>query len=575
MGNVVRVCLLLGLFAAPAMLFAIPFEEVEITVRDGAKLAADVYPAVRGDVKKPTILVQTPYNRRFYRAILSLQRYNRVTALPLDTTSFHYVIVDWRGFFDSRDAAEAGYDRGLDGVDIIDWIRQQEWSDGQVGLWGASALGGVQHATAKHQPEGLVCIVPMVTDIKSSYEKYYYGGALREAQVDALQALGFLTTGIIKSTPTKSFLWRSIETSTDVTEQINVPALVISGWYDLYPEHNLAYFTELQRRSGEAVRSEHRLVFGPWTHSGLADTVVGEIAYPGAAGTMISQSLAFLRHHLLGVENGWDETAAVRYFRLGAENWETAASWPDAWSNAAMSPFYLRSDGTLDRTGAAEAEQAGSFATDPRDPSPTHGGSLFIPLDLSTITGAVDQRAVVESRSDHLTYTTAPMTSNLAITGPIELALYVSTDRTDADVNVRLTEVYPDGRSILLAQGVRRLRFRNGLAPTDTSLVEPGTIEPVTVELQDIALTLRPGHALRIIVTGTNWPHFAINPHTGGPLYEAGDSLTATTRIHTGGDYPSRIILPITDESTSVESGAPSLPEWLDLTGWFDGRSAG
>ena len=189
MGNVVRVCLLLGLFAAPAMLFAIPFEEVEITVRDGAKLAADVYPAVRGDVKKPTILVQTPYNRRFYRAILSLQRYNRVTALPLDTTSFHYVIVDWRGFFDSRDAAEAGYDRGLDGVDIIDWIRQQEWSDGQVGLWGASALGGVQHATAKHQPEGLVCIVPMVTDIKSSYEKYYYGGALREAQVDALQAL--------------------------------------------------------------------------------------------------------------------------------------------------------------------------------------------------------------------------------------------------------------------------------------------------------------------------------------------------------------------------------------------------
>lgn len=556
--------LLLWSITLTSTLHALTPEQVEITVRDGARLAADVY-REGSTVPKPVILVQTPYNRALYRPVLALQRLDRVMAMPMDTAAFHYVIVDWRGFYGSRDAAEAGYDRGLDGVDVIEWIREQPWSNGKVGTWGGSALGGIQFGTAKHQPEGLVCIVPMITDLRILYTDYYYGGALREAQVQALTDLGFITPAVIKSQPTYNLVWQSIEANNDVADQIQVPALMVSGWFDLYPDQVLGSFAELQQSSPANVRDQHRLIFGPWTHSTLTVADQGELSFPDETRVMIEASLRFLRHHLLDDDNGWEGTEPVRYYQLGAEEWRSGASWAGVVEETTDLAYYLRSGGVLQRSEASEDEESGRYTTDPRDPSPTHGGSLFQPLNPESITGPVDQRAVVESRGDVMIYTTPPLEEDLTVTGPITLNLFVETNRTDGDVAVRLTDVYPDGRSILLTQGVKRLRFREGLRPADTSLVTPGEIVEVGVELQNLAITFRRGHAIRIILTGTNWPHFSINPNTGEPLYNATDSLTATTIIHSGPNYPSRIDLPVV-RSSSVEERSTLPPAWLDLT---------
>ncbi len=569
-GRTRTLTLLLCALLLTSTLQAITPEQVEITVRDSALLAADVY-REGSTVPKPVILVQTPYNRTLYRPILALQPLDRVTALPIDTAAFHYVIVDWRGFYGSRDAARAGYDRGLDGVDIIAWIRTQPWCNGKVGTWGGSALGGIQFGTAKHQPEGLVCIVPMITDIQILYSDYYYGGSLREAQVQALSDLGFITPSVITSQPTYNLVWQSIEAENNVADQIAVPALMVSGWFDLYPDQVISSFSDLQQESAEEVRGKHRLIFGPWTHSTLSVAAQGELSFPDETRVMIEASLRFLRHHLLDEENGWEETPAISYYRLGSERWEEGSSWSNVVAATENVAYYLRSGGLLSREMAGSAESPELFRTDPRDPSPTHGGSLFQPLDPTSVTGPVDQRALVESRGDVMIYTTKPLEEDLHVTGPITLDLFVETDRTDGDVAIRLTDVYPDGRSILLTQGVKRLRFREGLRPADTSFVEPGEVVEVGVELQNLAITFRKGHAIRIVVTGTNWPHFSINPNTGEPLYNATDSVAATTKIHTGPTRISRLNLPVSG-SSNVERDR-SLPAWLDLSQAWSGHT--
>lgn len=550
--NVTAVLVLVGAISLGCLpMQAIPHEAVEIEMRDGEVLAADIYPGDTRTEPKPVILVQTPYNRTLYRPVMNLQRPDRITALPVDTASFHYVVVDWRGFYGSRDAAKAGYDRGLDGVDVIAWIREQPWCDGQVGTWGGSALGDIQFRTAKHRPEGLVCIVPMIKEIDIDYENYYYGGVLRESHVQALQTLGFTTVETITSRPTRDIVWQTIEAGNTTPDSIAVPTLMITGWFDHYPTQIIDDFEKLRARSDVAVRGDHRLIVGPWTHSGLSNPVQGELEYPEASSTMIEASLDFLRHHLLGTENGWTATPTVRFFRLGSNRWEIAGGWQDAVRSTVDRSFWLTSSGLLTTTEPTTSDVVGTYPTDPRDPSPTHGGSLFEPLVPNSPTGPHDQREVVESRPDAITFTTAPFTSDLRVIGPIRIELFVDVDVLDADIAVRLTDVYPDGRSMLLTQGIQRLRFRDGYAPSDTSLVEPGTVVPVTVELEYLATTFRAGHAMRIVLTGTNWPHFAINPQTGGVLYQPGDTVVSRTRVHGGGEMASRVIVPI-EQSMSV-----------------------
>ncbi|HPS83291.1 MAG TPA: CocE/NonD family hydrolase, partial [Bacteroidales bacterium] len=127
-----------------------------ITMRDGKKLDADIYlPDTSGGQTYPTVLIQTPYNRLWYRFSLPL------IGTAIGTSPFAFVILDWRCFYGSAEACVTTPDRGADGFDAVEWIATQSWSDGQVATWGPSALGRVQYMTAKKNPPHLVCAVPL------------------------------------------------------------------------------------------------------------------------------------------------------------------------------------------------------------------------------------------------------------------------------------------------------------------------------------------------------------------------------------------------------------------------------
>lgn len=562
----IRTVLLLVVLSSATASAQFAWQEIEIPVRDGARLAADLY-TTGTSVPKPVVLVQTPYNKNFYRIGTGLPP-QAGGFLPLDTASFNYVIVDWRGFFGSRDDAQPGYDRGLDGYDVVEWIAAQGWCNGKVGTWGPSALGAIQFLTARHHPPHLVCAVPMVKDFKTKYEDYYYGGEYRKSHVEALESLGFLTTDFILSHPTKDLVMRGAEVATDYPDEFAVPMLVIGGWFDHFPDDVLRAFRDIARRSDPSVRDEHRLLFGPWTHSGIDRSTQGELEYPNAVGAANDAALLFFRYHLLDEENGWNETPVVRYYQLGADEWRETGDWYELVGQADTTALFLRGEGTLAFNGmGGPSHQPDSVVYDPADPSPTHGGSFFDPFDRDAPVGPYDQRAVVESRGDAAIYTTGVLDRDIDVNGPIAVKLFVSSDREDTDVAVRLCDVYPDGRSMLLTQGIRRLRFRNGFRPEDTSLVVPGEVYEVTVELQHLAITFRKDHRIRIIVTGSNHPHFEANPNTAAPLYDSPDSVVAVNRIHLAPDSPSRILLPTSGTSgVAVDDlSAEAIPESRSL----------
>jgi putative CocE/NonD family hydrolase len=154
----------------------------------------------------------------------------------------------------------------------------------------------------------------------------------------------------------------------------------------------------------------------------------------------------------------------------------------------------------------------------------------------------MDQRPV-ESRPDVLLFSTEPLTRPLEVTGRITARLYVSSDCPDTDFTVKLTDVYPDGRSILVTDGIQRASLRKSLEKRDP--LKPGEVYELSVDLWSTSLVFNKGHRVRIAVSSSNAPRFEPNPNTGDPHPVAGRTRVATNTVQLSGRYPSRIELPV------------------------------
>jgi predicted acyl esterase len=543
------------LFLAHAVRAQLPYSEVAIPVRDGKTLAADIYNN-NGVSAKPVILVQTPYNKATYRITLNLP--TNIT-FPLDTASYHYVFVDWRGFYASAGASEPAYNRGLDGYDIVEWIAAQDWCNGKVATYGGSALGMIQFQTASEHPPHLVCAMPMIIDYRTDYFDYYYGGVLRREHVGTLERLGFLTVNLITSIPIETATWRLIQQTNDYPEEIAVPLLMVSGWFDHYPADVLRAFSDLRARSDEGVRNQHRCIMGPWLHAGIDQEKQGELTYPDTRSVARDAALRFFAYYLLGAKNGWPLEPVMRYYQMGENTWQTTDDWEALATTEHV--LWLRDDGRLTTAAPGAQEASREVECDPRDPSPSHGGARFNPFDQTVDPGPIDIRSLVEARDDVLLYSTDVLDAPVRILGKMRLELSFRSDRRDADFSVRLCDVYPDGRSVILTDGIHRARFREG---TDHEVfLEPGVATSITVELQDLAHTFLPGHRIRLVVAGSDYPRFDINLHDGGPMYVDGDTLIARHSILHAIDTPSRFLFgsdaPLPASRVPAATGRPSI----------------
>ncbi len=500
-------------------------------------LAADLY-ANDGARPKPVILIQTPYNRKLMR--LRMTSATGGGSVPFDTAWYNYVILDWRGFYDSKDADVAGYDRGLDGFDAVEWIAAQPWCNGKVATWGGSALGMIQFQTARYKPPHLVCCAPFIKDFKTKYTDYFCGGVYRTEHVASLAKLGF-GTNLALQHQTHDNAWKMVENLADFPGEFAVPMFLVSGWYDHFPADVIRAFTDIQSRSDKAVRAAHKLMMGPWSHGALGEREQGVLEFPGAEGMPVQAGRRFLDYHLLGAKNGWPLEPTVRWFSMGDNLWHEDPTWPPA--GLETHTLYLRRGHELLPQPEPPIMPPGdippdTIVADPRNPSPTVGGSRFDPFSPGIPIGPQDMRVDVESRGDVLLYSTPVFTRPEALI-QAHLSVYVSSTARDADVSVRLCDVHPDGRSIILTQGIRRMRFHDSYEKE--TLVPPGTVVPLDIDLPPTPVMFAPGHRLRIILSGANAPMFDVNLQNGGPMVVEGDTVTAVNLIHHTASQPSRL----------------------------------
>lgn len=367
--------------------------KISIPMRDGRELAADRWLPAQ-EYRGPVLLVQTPYNRRVWK--------------PQVCADYAWVVVDWRGYYGSKGARTDSWHRGEDGYDCVEWVAAQPWCDGRVGTWGQSALGRAQFWTAAERPPHLVCCAVLVSSISDRYGMYYWGGVLRKEYQDVLERLGFPTAKLAREHPTHDEAWKRIE-SRPSAETIDVPILMIGGWYDLFTEGVLETYERLERE-------DRWLIVGPWHHH-----EVNKAAFAR------SETERFFHYYMLGEANDWPSTPRFRWQPIGSTEWHSRKTFLPG-RNVLRKKIL---PGTI------------FLRHDPAHPVPTVGGAN---LDPKLRLGPQDQRRILDKC----------VAREVEWTGEILGRPKIVCDVSGPfDLHVRLCDVRGD-EWILIADGVRR-----------------------------------------------------------------------------------------------------------------------
>ena len=175
-----------------------------------------------------------------------------------------------------------------------------------------------------------------------------------------------------------------------------------------------------------------------------------------------------------------------------------------------------------------------------------------------TLTGPRDQRPI-EGRSDILIYSSDFLSETIEVTGPVKVVLYASSDAVDTDFVAKLVDGYPDGRSINVAEGIVRARYRESL--TVPTPLEPGTVYVFEIDLVGTSNAFLKGHRIRVHITSSHFPQFDRNPNTGEPFGTSTETNVARQTVYHSSAHPSHIVLPVIEDNASPsDATSPGSP---------------
>ncbi|MBI5153967.1 CocE/NonD family hydrolase [Candidatus Poribacteria bacterium] len=516
---------------------------VDIPMSDGQSLGADVY-LPPGAGPHPAILIQTPYNKDLY----ALTFMTELASDPLlKSPDYAFVTVDWRGFFDSSEADYQGNpSTGEDGFDCVEWIAAQSWCTGSVGTWGESALGLAQLLTALEKPPHLRACVPMVTHVAGSYEMWYPGGVYYKNRNDFV-AVYFGIGNLYKSHPVHDIFWDIIESGAPDYTGIETPMLFVSGWYDHEPPLTIREFQAVRTAQ---IQDQTRLLIGPWSHSHLGDLSQGQLAYPAAEFGHTREALAFFDQHLRGIEPA-GPPPVVKWFQTNEDEWLENNAWPP--EPAGSVTFFLQTNGSMTPAPPTQGAGAVTYTSGPEDPVPTTFGALLLQT-MGGIQGPGDV-APLAMREDVASFMTPVLDQPLRIAGNVTAEIWLEADAPDVDIAVRLTQVLPDGRQMILVDGIRRASFREGFETRQ--LLSPSTPYRIPVRLSPVAVTIPAGHRLGVLVASSNFDLFDVNPQDGSSFLddEGAAPRSAHVSILVDPAHPSNLTVPVLPPDATGNTG--------------------
>jgi len=553
---------------------------VRVPMADGTQLAAMLWrPRRRG--RYPALVERVPY---------SLESRTGPAGEYYAARGYAVIGVSLRG----RGGSEGTF-RGPvpgtpsgDGHATIEWVAQQPWCNGRIGMICGSYSGFTQYQTAVEAPPHLDALLVR----EGIFDAYWFtGGAAmpglaglaatmtgqdlehyapaKRARAERLLAhvrklgedesdpdsplvtpnrdqlrLPFAHDARLVGVadycnewlahPARSAWWNPVLLSRQA-HKVSVPICHLGGWFDGLLPHALAAYTSMRQHAADSrVREAQRLIVGPWVH-GPAQTTgdpVGLFKFgPQAALDFNALRLRWYDQQLKGRASGLSRDPRVWLYVNGADRWIGCADWPPPES--APTPWYMRAAGALSRQAPPGAESPDAYEYDPMDPVPTLRAGSAMGL-------GADQRPVEERL---ITYTTPRFKEALTLVGAIQLRLHAASSAPDTDWIAKLTWVRPGGASVIISGGILRARYRR-------SLSRPRPLEPDRPELFEIDMTatatvIPAGHRLRLTLTSSDFPAIDRNLNTGGPIGRERRWQTAINLLFHDRLRPSHLLLPV------------------------------
>ncbi len=513
---------------------------ITIPMRDGVKLPTDLYlpsPDAKG---LPCILLRSPAGRNsHFKEFAKIAKEGYVVAIQ-ETRS----ALDAEG--KTLPFISDGWGKMQDGYDTVEWLAQSPYTNGKIGTWGASALGITQLLMAPTQPPHLKCQYILVAASSLYHHGLFPGGQLLKDQAEGWLGLYARDSGIqnyVCQRPFYNDFWKQLNTL-ELSHKVHVPGIHVGGWYDTFLQGTLTSFSSRQYHGGKGAKGQQKLVIGPWSHFWPYSYHFGDFEMPKSAMAPpidISPKRWF-DYYLKEMPNGIEQIPSVIYYVMGpfdgtpssGNQWRTAEVWPIP---ANQISYYLTPDLKLKSASSEKGEL--SYIYSPEDPIPTIGGrNLFLE------SGPKDQRPI-ENRKDILVFTSDKLDQEVEVTGPITAILYFKTDQKDTDLVLRLCDVYPDGRSILISEGGTRCSV-NCLIEQGCHL-EPNKVYEIKIDLWATSIVFAKDHAIRLSVCSSNYPRFEKNLNIGFLGNHMGKSVPAKNTVLMGEEAPSQIVLPVVE----------------------------
>jgi uncharacterized protein len=568
---------------APAQAPDIVFERnVAMKTRDGVTLHADVY-RPQADGKYPVLLQRTPYDK------------NNASSFAHNAAAHGFMVVvqDVRGRYTSEGEWYPFKHETDDGYDAIEWAAALPGSNGKVGMFGGSYVGATQMLAAIGHPPHLAGICPVVTASNYHENWTYQGGAFEQwfnqswtsglAQDTFNRSVRQSTNALIGSkvlplTQYPVFNMNVLAGGVDLTRSlapyfidwashpeydsywkqwaidenyanIQVPALTIAAWYDIFQDGSLRNYAGLKAHAGsDAARNGQHLFVTIGGHAGGGRTIgTVDFGAPAADYDENALTLAWYEYLFLGKQNQF-AGKPVRIFVMGDNKWRDEDAWPLERARATRYELHAAAaansatgSGKLFDHSVKLADQPDTFTYDPATPVPTVGGPLCCDGE-HLAPGPRDQKDV-EARQDVLVYSTDPLEQDVEVTGNVILDLFASTSAVDTDFTAKLVDVWPNGYAQNLTEGILRARYRESTAAA--APVEPGKIYEYRINLWSTSNVFLKGHRIRLEVSSSNFPRFDRNLNTGKPAATDSTFVKATNTVFHDAAHPSALILPV------------------------------
>lgn len=537
-----------------------------VRMRDGVHLATDVY-LPDNTAPTQTVLVRICYDKN--------GRYTFMDRLAPYVTGrgYAFVVQDVRGKFRSEGTTMAFVHESHDGFDTLEWISNQPWSDGRVGMFGDSYYGFTQWAAVASGHRALRAIVPRVTSadlgmvnggryrspdggvedvdwfVSASYLSHFWldelihdypidieRRPLRDAFEPAFEALGKRSNSFDVVVPRKIPL--QVYPDGHPFDARPVPVLHSVGWFDNLQIPHMRDYVELMSRPewapfqyliADSVDHEnYHLALAPIEDHVEHDHIVNDDALQRLMPLYLEPALEFFDVFLKGA-NPADSIPRVRW-HLGHEGYHESTTWPPAGAHERR--LFLgdlssagAGGGTLSDAAVAQSDAA-SWVHDPADLVPSAVENSFSYLYW------YPDEAPTGLRDDVLVFTSAPLTTTLDLAGPVDLFARVSSSAPTTDIFCKLLDVDEEGHAHLIVRGQGRV-----LAPSPdrTSRIEMG----------HTGYRVQPGHRLRVHIASSDFPEYVPHPGTDENPWLAEDLRPCTQTLHADAVAPSYIRLTV------------------------------